>query len=164
MTATSLPPVEHCIHVPLSPAAAFALFTEKMSLWWPFAGHSCFGDEALDVQFEPRVGGVVTELSQRGERMAWGEITAWSPPDRFAMRWYPGLSAAQATLLQVRFTATADGGCEVSIHHSGWEARGDVAADKRDQYNGGWPATLAALATCARAGARAGARSQAASR
>jgi len=49
---------------------------------------------------------------------------------------------------RVRFVAVA-GGTEVSAHHSGWEARGDQAAARRDQYNAGWPITLAAFVACA---------------
>ena len=141
---TTLPPVQHRAQVRLAPAAAFELFTTQIARWWPFRGHSCFGDNAADVVFEPRVGGAVTEVARDGERMAWGTLTEWSPPDAFAMRWYPGLDAAEATMLRVSFVAVA-GGTEVSVHHAGWEARGAAAAAKRDQYEGGWPATLAAF-------------------
>jgi uncharacterized protein YndB with AHSA1/START domain len=153
---TPLPAIEHRVRVALAPADAFDLFTRGFKRWWPFGGHSCFGDEAEDVRFEPRVGGAVTELARDGRRMAWGVVTEWSPPESFAMRWYPGLPEAEATLLHVRFQALPEGGTEVSVHHGGWEARGDQAAAKRDQYNGGWPATLGAFAASA-GGARAGA-------
>lgn len=143
-STTALPPVRHQLRVRLSPEAAFDLFTRRIARWWPFRGHSCYGDEAIDVVFEPRVGGAVTEVARSGERMAWGTITEWSPPHGFAMRWFPGLDDTQATLLRVRFAAV-DAGTEVSVHHEGWEARGEAAAAKRDQYDGGWPATLAAF-------------------
>jgi hypothetical protein len=51
----------------------------------------------------------------------------------------PGLSEAEATLLQVR-VAALDGG--------------DRAAEKRDQYDGGWPSTLAAFAAFTTQGVR----------
>jgi uncharacterized protein YndB with AHSA1/START domain len=145
-TQPSLAPVQHRVRVALAPADAFDLFTRQIARWWPFRGHSCYGDDAADVLFEPRVGGAVTEVARDGGRMAWGCIIEWSPPHGFAMRWHPGLSEAEATLLRVSFTALAAGGTEVLVHHSGWEARGDEAAAKRDQYDGGWPATLAAFA------------------
>lgn len=94
---TTLPPLRHRVQVRQAPAAAFELFTTQIARWWPFRGHSCFGDKAADVVFEPRVGGAVTEVALDGERMAWGTLTEWSPPDAFAMRWYPGLDAAEAT-------------------------------------------------------------------
>jgi uncharacterized protein YndB with AHSA1/START domain len=148
-TSPALPAVEHRVRVALAQAAAFDLFTAQIARWWPFRGHSCFGDEAVDVRFEPRRGGAVTEVARDGRRMPWGEITDWSPPQGFAMRWYPGLSAGEATLLQVRFVELPEGRTEVSVHHSGWESRGELAREKRDQYDDGWPATLAAYGACA---------------
>jgi hypothetical protein len=82
-----LPAVLQSVWVPLPPEAAFALFTQRTGLWWPFVGHSCSGEAGQDIRFE----------------------------------------------------------------HSDWEACGDAAAAKRDQYEGGWPATLAACARAAKA-------------
>jgi uncharacterized protein YndB with AHSA1/START domain len=147
--SSAVAPVEHRVRVALAPADAFDLFTRQLARGWPFRGHSCYGDDAVDVVFEPRVGGAVMEVARSGERMAWGTLTDWRPPEQFAMRWFPGLSDREATLLRVRFEATPGGGTEVHVHHSGWEARGAQAAEKRDQYDGGWPATLAAFAELA---------------
>lgn len=144
-----LSPVEHHVRVSLAPAEAFDLFTRQIARWWPLRGHSCFGGDAVDVLFEPRVSGAVTELARDGDRMAWGCITEWRPPHAMAMRWHPGLSEAEATLLRIDFRARSDGGTDVSVHHSGWEARGDEAVEKRDQYDAGWPATLAAFGAMA---------------
>ncbi|MES2960725.1 MAG: SRPBCC domain-containing protein [Pseudomonadota bacterium] len=149
MNASSpLPPVAHRVRVALAPPAAFDLFTRQIARWWPFVGHSCYGEEAVDIEFEPHEGGAVVEVARDGARMPWGRLTAWQPPHAFAMQWHPGLAPDQATRLSVRFVAV-DGGTEVSVHHDGWESRGDQAAAKRDQYDGGWPATLAAFASLA---------------
>jgi uncharacterized protein YndB with AHSA1/START domain len=145
MTQPPLPPVQHRVRVTLAPAQAFALFTDGLARWWPMAGHSCYGDRAAEVRFEPRVGGAVTEIARDGQRALWGEITEWSPPEAFAMRWFPGLASTDATLLRVRFEALPAGGTEISVQHSGWESRGDLAADKRGQYERGWPHVLDAF-------------------
>lgn len=144
-----LPPVVHRVRVALAPAEAFDLFTRQIARWWPFRGHSAFDEDAVDLKIDGRVGGGVTEVARDGSTCTWGQVTAWAPPGRFAMHWHPGLPDAQATLLQVRFEAV-DGGTEVSVDHSGWEARGEQAAEKRDQYDGGWPSTLAAFVQAAR--------------
>jgi Activator of Hsp90 ATPase homolog 1-like protein len=138
-------PVERAVLVPLSLGDAFALFTTEMKLWWPFQGHSCSDAKGADVQFEPRVGGAVTEVAPDGAKYAWGTLSEWDPPNGFAMSWHPGLPLDQMTQLRVRFRVSG-GGTEVAIHHSGWEARGDQAKIKRDQYDGGWPHTLMAFA------------------
>lgn len=139
------PPVDRAVAVRLSPAEAFDLFTRELRLWWPFAAHSISGAEALDVEFERRAGGAVSELSRAGERHLWGTLTEWDPPRAFAMRWHPGLPIAEATRLRVSFTAS-DEGTEVRVRHDGWEARGAAAQQRRDQYDGGWPGVLAAFA------------------
>jgi hypothetical protein len=145
---TPLPPVDRAVTVRLSCDDAFALFTGAMREWWPFVGHSCFDDEAEDVRFEPRVGGAVIEHAKDGRTWPWGTVTQWSPPHGLAMQWHPGLPVEQATRLSLSFTAVA-GGTEVRVWHDGWEARGDAAREKRDQYDGGWPQTLAAFAGAA---------------
>lgn len=141
----AVPPVVRSVVVRLAPAEAFTLFTQEMRSWWPFAGHSCGDEDAVDVRFEPRVGGTVTEIGRHGERWTWGTLTEWDPPHAFAMRWHPGLEAGEATLLRVNFAAAGEG-TEVRVHHGGWEARGSQAQARRDQYDGGWPRTLQAFA------------------
>jgi uncharacterized protein YndB with AHSA1/START domain len=145
MKVRTLPAVEHRVRVSLAPSDAFDLFTSQVARWWPFPGHSAFDDEAVDLRIEGRVGGAVTEVARDGRTCCWGTVTAWTPAAGFAMQWHPGLPEAEATLLQVTFAALVGGGTEVSVHHSGWEARGNHAADKRDQYDGGWPGTLEAF-------------------
>lgn len=153
MTARSLPPahsapVVRSVTVALEPIDAFELFTAQMRVWWPFRGHSCGGADSIDVRFEPRCGGAVTEVARDGRRWTWGTLTEWDPPRAFAMTWHPGLSSAQATRLRVTFAPCAEG-TEVRLHHDGWAARGAEAAAKRDQYDNGWPRTLAAFAEAA---------------
>ena len=110
--STALAAVEHRVQVALAPAEAFDLFTRQIARWWPFAGHSCFDAEARDVQFEPRVGGAVTELARDGRRMPWGTLTAWSPPGGFAMRWFPGLDESLA--IDVEQLAKGEGAAQAS--------------------------------------------------
>ena len=148
MNPASPLPVVHCLSVPLAPEQAFDLFVRQIARWWPFASHSCGGDDAVDVQFEPRVGGAVTELTRSGARHPWGTLTAWEPPAHFAMTWHPAQPAGRATRLSVRFEADP-GGCRVELVHGGWEARGADAAEVRDGYQEGWALVLARYRQCA---------------
>ncbi|MFO1330360.1 MAG: SRPBCC domain-containing protein [Rubrivivax sp.] len=137
MNAPAAPPVVHRLSVPLDPAQAFDLFVHQIARWWPFAGHSCAGDDACDVRFEPRVGGAVTELTRSGLHHPWGTLTAWDPPAHFAMTWHPAQPQAHATQLWVRFVAEP-GGCRIELVHDGWAARGEAAVPVRDGYHEGW--------------------------
>lgn len=132
--------VEQRVRVSLDAQQAFDLFTRGIARWWPFRGHSCFDDAAVDVEFEPREGGAVTEVARNGGRMAWGRLTVWDPPRRFAMTWHPGRDAAEATLLTVSFVASTEG-TEVQVLHTGWEVRSD-AREIRDRYQQGWGEVL----------------------
>jgi len=142
------PPVVQRIVVPLAPDDAFELFTAGIARWWPFRGHSCAGDDALDVLFEPRVGGAVTEVTRDGTRHPWGRLTAWAPGEHFAMTWHPAQPAERATALSVRFTPVG-GGCEVALEHGGWLVRGDGADQLRRNYDEGWALVLGRLADAA---------------
>lgn len=146
-----LPTVRHRIVVPLSVDDAFSLFTEGLTRWWPFETHSCSGDGALDVLFEPRLGGVVTEFDRAGGWHAWGVVTDWAPPFHFAMTWHPGQSPEEATALSVRFSLVP-GGCEVALEHGGWSALGDEGGEVRDSYQEGWAYVLDRYAERARKG------------
>jgi hypothetical protein len=144
-TTTSSRPlaaVRHRIQVPLDPPRAFELFTAGMARWWPMVSHSCSAERDARLAFEARVGGQVVETSRDGQRHVWGTLTAWKPPQHFAMTWHPGRDASEATQLDVRFGAGADGGCIIELTHDGWTQRGNDAAQVRDGYVRGWPLVL----------------------
>jgi hypothetical protein len=140
--------VTHRVEVSLGIEQAFALFTEGISRWWPFRSHSCAGVDALDVVFEARVGGAVTEVTRAGDRHPWGTLTAWQPPSHFAMTWHPAQPSDVATRLSVRFTAS-DAGCVVELRHDGWAAQGAAGPTVRDEYQHGWALVLGCYAAAA---------------
>jgi Activator of Hsp90 ATPase homolog 1-like protein len=149
MTAAAKPgAVTHRIEVSLDVDQAFALFTDGISRWWPFRSHSCAGDGACDVVFEPRVGGAVIELTRAGDRHLWGSLTAWQPPTHFSMTWHPAQPSELATCVSVRFTAS-DAGCVVELRHDGWGVRGAAAPSVRDEYQHGWVLVLGRYAATA---------------
>jgi hypothetical protein len=57
------------------------------------------------------------------------------------MTWHPGSDPAQATELEVRFTAVPEG-TQVDLEHRGWERRVD-GAEARPSYDSGWDMVLA---------------------
>ena len=146
--SAELPPVRHQVTVPLSVEQAFALFVDDMASWWPFKSHSCAGEDACAVQFEPRLGGAVDEITRGGQRHRWGTLTAWEPPRHLAMTWHPAQAPEQATQLSLHFAAV-DGGCRIELQHGGWSARGADAAPVRDNYHQGWAHVLGRYAATA---------------
>lgn len=144
-------PVRQRVRIALPPADAFELFTSGLARWWPLHSHSCTGERDARVVVEPRVGGRVIERGHDGRDHPWGTVTEWQPPRAFAMTWHPGQDPARATQLGVRFEP-CEGGCELSLLHEGWSARGDEAERMRDNYAEGWPRVLQPLVDLAAAG------------
>jgi uncharacterized protein YndB with AHSA1/START domain len=129
--------VRKSIVVRCSTEHAFATFTEGISAWWPFDGHSLYDDKAETVVFEPHVGGRVYERSSEGEEGLWGTLTAWDPPHGFTMTWHPGRDPETAQDLELRFSPEGDG-TRVDVVHTGWERLGDRMAEIGGHYDEGW--------------------------
>jgi len=140
-------PLRLSFEVGCRPQAAFRLWTEAIGTWWP-ADHTVSGDPAT-VVFEGRVGGRVFERARDGTEHVWGQVTLWDPPSRIGYTWHLGSHSADATEVQVRFTAGEDDTTVVEIQHTGWERLGDRAEAWRDRNRGGWQSLIPYLAAAA---------------
>ena len=130
-------------------AHAFQMFTEKASLWWPYA-HSVSAEPGITVTFEPRVGGRIYERTPVNTEYDWGEIVVWAPPQRLAYLWHIRLDRSQATEVEVAFTQLEDGTTRVDIEHGGWDRLGTDAQNRRDGNQRGWDGLLSSYrAACA---------------
>src|SRR5687767_4631146 len=76
--------VRHTLTVPRPPAAAFALFTERLGRWWP-REYTCGQDVLEEIGVEPRQGRLCYELGPQGFRCDWGRVLAWEPPHRLPL-------------------------------------------------------------------------------
>ena len=139
---TTIEPIRVSVLVPLKPADAFALFTDKMATWWPVASHSIGGSTVVGVVFEGRVGGAICEVQADGTREPWGEVLEYEPGRRFVMSWQPSPDAPAPTEVEVVFEADGDG-TRVALEHRGWERLGELAAEARSEYARGWTTVLA---------------------
>jgi uncharacterized protein YndB with AHSA1/START domain len=124
---------------------AFAVFTDGVGGWWPVRNHSIGEDEIDTIVIEGHVGGRVLERWRDGREQPWGEVTAWDPPHRVAMTWHPNPNVV-ATAVEVVFEALGPASTRVQLVHSGWERLSpDDVPGRRDHYEQGWPAVLAAF-------------------
>src|SRR5262245_65900763 len=84
---TDLGAVHQRLYVPLSPPAAFELFTDGIQEWWPLEeGHSYGGDRAKEIHLEPRVGGRLFERVVGGVEFQVGEVTVGVRADSCVFR------------------------------------------------------------------------------
>lgn len=136
-----LPPVEKSLQVSLPVEAAFKLFTQGLTTWWPLGTHSVGEAETVSCHIEEHVGGRVYEIQKDGSEALWGTILAWEPPDRFKMTWHPGRDESTAQEIEVRFKKEGEG-TRLELTHRGWEILGDKAKETRAGYVSGWDKVL----------------------
>jgi uncharacterized protein YndB with AHSA1/START domain len=120
---------------------AFAVWTERIDRWWP-ADHTVTGTDDLLVVLEPRRGGRIYERTPGGIEHEWGEVTVWEPPARLGYLWHLRRDRADATEVEIRFSAASSDRTRVDIEHRGWEALGAEGETWRDRNRGGWATLL----------------------
>ena len=131
-----VPPIRREILVDADPATAFAVFTERISRWWPLEDMSVYGPGGT-VGFAD---GQIVEQSASGDAAVWGTVYLWEPAAALAFSWHPGGPPDQATHVEVTFTQ-ADAQTLVTLTHTGWERYADPAK-ARAEYDQGWPVVL----------------------
>lgn len=134
-------PVRKEVRVPLAVEDAFALFTDKVSSWWPLATHSIGEKQARTAVFESKVGGRIYEILDDGTEHDWGRVVELDRPNSVLFTWHPGRSADTAGTVEVRFAADGDNTI-VRLVHDGWEKLGAKAAETREGYDSGWDFVL----------------------
>jgi uncharacterized protein YndB with AHSA1/START domain len=140
--AAYLEPLLKSVTVRRTPDEAFEIFTAGLAGWWPLGEYSVFGDRARSCGIEAFVGGELFEVSDAGERCAWGRVLVWEPPRRFVVTWHPGRAPETAQEVEVRFLAEGAGATRVELEHRGWAKLGERAAETRRGYEQGWDAVL----------------------
>ena len=71
----------------------------------------------------------------------WGEVLAWEPPHRLRYLWHLRFDRADATEVEVTFTAAPEG-TAVAIVHTGWERLGAAGPERRERNRRGWAGLL----------------------
>jgi uncharacterized protein YndB with AHSA1/START domain len=149
--------VHRSIVVDAPPERAFAVFTERMTAWWPLQTHTIGSKPAAEAVIEPREGGRWFERSDDGAECEWGRVLAWDPPDRVLLSWEITCDwrhdADVHTEVDVRFRAQDDGRTRVELEHRGLEAYAERAEEMRGIFDsdGGWRGLLGRFADAAAA-------------
>jgi uncharacterized protein YndB with AHSA1/START domain len=134
-------PLVLSFEVACPPDRAFALWTTRISTWWP-PDHTVTGRDDVTVVLEPGVGGRIFERTPDGGEHDWGEVTVWEPPDRLDYLWHLRRDRADATEVSVRFVPSGHQGTLVEIKHTGWDRLGTGAAEWRGRNEVGWRTLL----------------------
>jgi nitroreductase/uncharacterized protein YndB with AHSA1/START domain len=131
------------VRVAVDRQRAFEAFTREMGRWWPLADRSVGGADAVDCEVEPAVGARVIERLGDGATHVWGTVWRWDAPAQVTLSWHPGYAGPEHTVITVTFEEEGADATRVTLTHFGWEAFGEGALAKREEYAEGWPGALA---------------------
>ena len=130
------------VRVNCAPDHAFAVFTNRVDLWWPPSHRRCAGS-TLELDAVP--GGRLVERAENGDEATIGDVLDSDPPHWLRLSWHLGKISAPT---HVTVTFQADGAQTlVAVHHAeGDSAMGDQWPARAAMFDRGWTAVLAALA------------------
>jgi uncharacterized protein YndB with AHSA1/START domain len=142
-------PVRHEVTVPLTPEAAFSLFTADFSAWWPVEHHIGAADLEIAI-IEPATGGRWYERGTDGSECDWGEVLAYEPPSRLVLSWQINgqwkyePDPAHGSEVEVTFTAAGPGRTRVQLEHRHLGRPGSAGQAIHDAVRspGGWPGIM----------------------
>jgi uncharacterized protein YndB with AHSA1/START domain len=121
-------------------AHAFAVFTDKIDLWWP-RGHRKTTDGRLRLQLV--TGGALIDRAPDGSEWRMAEVVEIDPPTLLKLDWYPG-SPAAPTAVEIRF-APATEGTVVTVTHRPLPQTKAIWPQRVALFVRGWDAVLPAL-------------------
>ena len=131
----TLEPLVVEFEVAVPPADAFDTWTRRCATWWP-STHTISGDPAA-VVFEPHAGGRILERARDGAEHQWGTILDWQPPGRLRYLWHLFFDPAEATEVEITFTAVARR-TVIRLEQRGWERLGDAGPGRRERTQKAW--------------------------
>jgi uncharacterized protein YndB with AHSA1/START domain len=128
---------------------AFRVFTEDFGRFKP-REHNLLGVEIAETVFEPRVGGHLYDRGVDGSECRFARVLAYEPPRRVVLgwdispHWQLEVDPAQASEVEVRFTAEAANRTRVDLEHRNLERHGEGWEGLTDGLGGdaGWPLYL----------------------
>lgn len=132
--------ITRSIFLPRPPPAAFALFTERASEWWPTDRRHTKDPKSIITlastgRFSERSGDHEVQL---------GKVRVWDPPQRLLLDWYPGTDVDHPTEVEIRFTAEGEG-TRVTVEHRPLPVSAPLWKDRAPRYEKSWDSVFAAL-------------------
>ena len=131
------------ILLPCPPERAFALFTDRISDWWPPERRHT-GDPGSVITLAN--GQRFFERDGAGREVDLGAVRAWDPPARLELDWFPGTDPAHPTRVEVRFVPEGEG-TRVLVHHGPAPGSEALFRQRAARYEASWTLVLSALAS-----------------
>ena len=141
--------VRRSVTVPVPPATAFAVFTERLGDFKP-PEHNLLQVPIAETVLEPRVGGAILDRGVDGSECRWARVLAFEPPTRLVFSWDIGptwqieTDPARTSEVEVRFVADGEESTRVELEHRHLDRHGPGWTSVRDGVDAdqGWPLYL----------------------
>lgn len=133
--------IRKSVLLPCAPGQAFALFTERITEWWPPDHRPTRDSESRLFLTEA---GRFWEQDRGGREVELGRVQVWEAPHRLVLSFYLGTDAAHPTEVEVGFTPEA-GGTRVTVTHRPTPLSEDLWTLRAQKFDRSWEALLAAL-------------------
>jgi hypothetical protein len=131
--------------LPLSSAAAFQLFTQKISAWWPAdRRHS----QASASEIFLLESGRFYERARDGREVELGHVRSWDFPNRILLDFFIATSPEQPTEVEITFAALGQG-TQVTVMLGPKPSSEALWTQRAPRYEQSWDAVLAALCRAA---------------
>lgn len=134
--------IHKSVLLPCAPGRAFALFTDRVSDWWP-ADRRHTRDPRSELFLT--ASGRFWERARDGHEVDLGRVRVWEPPHRLILDFYVGTDAAHPTEVEVSFTAEG-AGTRVAVTHRPTARSEALWKQRAAKFERSWEVVLAALA------------------
>jgi Activator of Hsp90 ATPase homolog 1-like protein len=138
--------IRKSVVLPLSPMAAFELFTQRIDEWWPADRRHAQG--ASSTIFMLRSGRFY-ERTPQGHEVELGRVRSWDSPRQILLDFFIATGPDNPTEVEITFRPLANS-TEVTVTHRPTPASADAWDENAPRYGQSWDAVLLALS---RAGA-----------
>jgi uncharacterized protein YndB with AHSA1/START domain len=128
--------------LPLAPPAAFALFTQKISAWWPPERRHTDDPDSEIFLLES---GRFYERARDGREVELGRVRSWELPSRIVLDFFIATGREKPTEVEITFVAEKHGGTRVTVTHRPKPASEHLWAERVGRYERSWALVLAAL-------------------
>jgi hypothetical protein len=135
------------VHLPLAPAAAFALVTDRIDEWWPVERRHA---ESPGSQIFLLASGRFYERAGDGTEVELGFVRTWDFPRRIVLDFFIATGPERPTEVEIAFVARG-AGTEVTVQHRPKPSSEALWSERAPRYARSWDEVLAALVTAAAA-------------
>jgi hypothetical protein len=137
--------IRKSVVLPLTPVAAFELFTQRIDEWWPADRRHAQG--ASSKIFMLRTGRFY-ERTPEGHEIELGCVRSWDCPRQILLDFFVATGSENPTQVEIMFSPLADS-TQVTVTHWPTPDNADVWDKKAPRYGRSWEVVLMALGRAA---------------